>query len=758
MLSGDEVGTLKIRLEFDSKSISEGTASAGGKVSAVGNKLSKGWAVSMGVISGITQQVFSKVTSVVSNSMDSAIKRFDIMNNFPKVMESLGFSADEAKASVGAMSDRLDGLPTSLQDMTGQVQQLSATMGNLNSGTVNATNVGLAFNDMMLAGGQGTQAASNAFTQYNQMLAAGKVDQQAWNSLVSAAPGQMNQLAQSVLGAGKGQRDLYEAMKNGTVTFDDLNAAIVKLDTEGGKGFESFNDQAKAATGGIGTQLENLQNTVTKVVAGMFNGEDVSGYLDQLVQRFNDVVPKLVTAAIGAVSAIISAVPKMLPGLSKAIVDAVPTVVKAVSDLVKGIAAALPSLIDDLMKGATELFNALAAELPTLIPELIQSLMDALLALTNPENLTQLVQAGINMLKALVKGIVDSLPILVQNLPKIVRNIVDVLIDNLPLLIEAGIEILLALIQGMTMMISELPGLVVDIIVEIVSSIIEHLPDILEAGVKILVELITGIQSVWSDFQTKTQEIPNTVIQKVKDALPKLLQKGKEMLGRLVEGIKGVWNKITSVASDIFHAVIDKVAEMPGNLFNKGKEMLTKLVNGVKGVWNKLTKAAADIFKAVVDTVKKIPGEMLNIGKNIVEGLWNGINGAVGWIKDKVTGFAGGVLDSIKSAFGINSPSTVFRDIVGKNLAYGIGVGFDDAMESVANDMASTALDSLGVSPQVAVSANWTGDLAGMFGEYEGKVTLGSGVNIEKQVFNINNELDADDMGRRMMQSIRRAV
>jgi hypothetical protein len=79
---------------------------------------------------------------------------------------------------------------------------------------------------------------------------------------------------------------------------------------------------------------------------------------------------------------------------------------------------------------------------------------------------------------------------------------------------------------------------------------------------------------------------------------------------------------------------------------------------------------------------------MGNIGKNIVHGIWDGISGAVGWLKDKITGFAGGIVDSIKDNLGIHSPSKVLADSVGKYMAQGIGVGFEDEMSSVSTNMA----------------------------------------------------------------------
>ena len=58
-----------------------------------------------------------------------------------------------------------------------------------------------------------------------------------------------------------------------------------------------------------------------------------------------------------------------------------------------------------------------------------------------------------------------------------------------------------------------------------------------------------------------------------------------------------------------------------------------------------------------------------------------------GWILDKISGFGESVLGGIKKFFGIASPSKVFRDEVGKNLALGLGEGFVGTMDGVTDKM-----------------------------------------------------------------------
>lgn len=57
------------------------------------------------------------------------------------------------------------------------------------------------------------------------------------------------------------------------------------------------------------------------------------------------------------------------------------------------------------------------------------------------------------------------------------------------------------------------------------------------------------------------------------------------------------------------------------------------------------------------------------------------------WVKDKVRQFAQNIINSMKSELGIHSPSTVFRDVIGKNMALGIGVGFEKEMSNVSSDI-----------------------------------------------------------------------
>lgn len=214
----------------------------------------------MGAIGGIASSLTSAVGSAISGSMDAAIARVDTLNAYPRVMQNLGYSAEDADRSIAMMDEHLQGLPTSLDAMAGSAQNLAPLFGDLDE----ATAVSLALNDALLAGGKPLQLQEAALEQYSQIMAKGIPEMQDWKSLNAAMPGQMDQIAKSLLGPTAGYMDLYDALRDGTLTMDDFNNALLELDQNGANGFASFEEQARAATGGLATQIELVRTSITR--------------------------------------------------------------------------------------------------------------------------------------------------------------------------------------------------------------------------------------------------------------------------------------------------------------------------------------------------------------------------------------------------------------------------------------------------------------------------------------------------------------
>lgn len=207
----------------------------------------KGTAIGMGIY-----QVAAKAASAVSEQFAGAVSRFDTLNNFPKVMESMGASSKQAHQAIKTLSDGIQGLPTSLDEVATTTQVFMPLSKNANE----AAKATLALNDAFLASNASTADASRGLEQYKQMLANGKVDMMGWRSVEETMPASLQKVAKSFGIASGSTQELYSQLSSGKITMKELNDRFIQLDG----GANGFHKTALQATNGIGTAFKNMGN------------------------------------------------------------------------------------------------------------------------------------------------------------------------------------------------------------------------------------------------------------------------------------------------------------------------------------------------------------------------------------------------------------------------------------------------------------------------------------------------------------------
>ena len=122
---------------------------------------------------------------------------------------------------------------------------------------------------------------------------------------------------------------------------------------------------------------------------------------------------------------------------------------------------------------------------------------------------------------------------------------------------------------------------------------------------------------------------------------------------------------------------------------------------------------------------------MLAIGQNVVQGLWDGISGMIDWVVGMVQGFGSSVIDGIKDALGIHSPSKeayylgeMFDLGFGNAIADGTKKVVDKAKKMSGNVMA-TMKDKL--KEKVKVGYEVVGNLKTGAREAIGTLTMSAG-------------------------------
>ena len=136
---------------------------------------------------------------------------------------------------------------------------------------------------------------------------------------------------------------------------------------------------------------------------------------------------------------------------------------------------------------------------------------------------------------------------------------------------------------------------------------------------------------------------------------------------------------IPTIVSKVVSALIQNLPV----LLQGAITLFMALVKAIPTIIIELVKSIPSIISAIVGGLGEGISQVFSIGQDIIRGLWNGISNMASWIGEKIKSFGEGVLGGIKRFFGIQSPSRVMADVVGKNLALGIGEGFEDNMGNV---------------------------------------------------------------------------
>lgn len=260
--------TMEAAVDSLSKVVGQSNQTSSATTSATSSV--KNLATSLGLVA-----VAGKAFSIVKDSIGGAIDRFDTLNKYPVVMDALGYSARDVAKSSKLMQKGIDGLPTSLQDITSVAQQLAPLTGSATKASKSA----LALNNAFLASGASVADTSRGLQQYTQMLSTGKVDMMSYRTLMETMPIALRKVANAFGFTGKSaEQDLYNALQSGQISVDQLNDKFIELN----KGQNGFAQLAKKNSAGIATSFANLKASVVKNLGNMLtainNGFSKAGF------------------------------------------------------------------------------------------------------------------------------------------------------------------------------------------------------------------------------------------------------------------------------------------------------------------------------------------------------------------------------------------------------------------------------------------------------------------------------------------------
>ena len=283
----------------------------------------------------------------------------------------------------------------------------------------------------------------------------------------------------------------------------------------------------------------------------------------------------------------------------------------------------------------------------TLLPQIMQIAVDLILNLVQgiSEGLPTLLESAKTILNTIIDGIVTVMPTLIPVVMQMITTLITTILENLPLILEMGIQMLTSLVQGIADSLPEIIPVMINSVLLMVETLLDNMDLIIDTGIELILALAEGLIYAIPDLIDKAPVIITKLINAVIENFPKIVTMAGELIGKMAMGI---------------------IASIP-----------------------RLLTAVPEIIAQLVSGFFRLDGEVKDIGKNLVSGIWAGISGSIQWLKDKLTSWVGNVTGFLKRMFGINSPSRLFKEQIGTNLALGIGEGFGDTMHDVSQDMAN---------------------------------------------------------------------
>ena len=515
-------------------------------------------------------------------------------------------------------------------------------------------------------------------------------------NLVSAGkigfPELQNAIEKGMGGAAQTMGQTFEgAVSNVQAAFSRLGAGIMTPFTSAltpalGIATSIIDDIAAGTTENIQVKTNQLGEMLKTACSSLLSG--LEPLLNSLLEIVKQLLPELAKILPDLVKMGMEIIKNLVNGIAQALPTLIPVAVEMINTILNGLVGMLPILVQAAIEIVVALVNGISDSLPTLIPAIVEAVI--LISQTLIDNIDILLQAAINLFMALVKAIPEIIKVLVPKIPDIITSIVNALVENIPILLAGAIELFMALVQA----IPEIVVVLVQNLPQIVTAIIEGLSRLPELIWNIMTECISKFFDWGNQSESAGTEGSQSFLDTVINVIKELPQKVWEWLQNTINNVGNFFSNIISIgitkSGEFVNSVVNVIRNLPGQIWTWLLKTIQNVISWGSDMVSRGRQAALDLFNAIVNKVKEIPGQMFSIGSNIVSGIWNGISNSIGWITNKVKEFAGSILNGIKSALGIHSPSKVFEEQVGKNMALGVGEGFKNAMNSVQRQMQSS--------------------------------------------------------------------
>lgn len=568
---------LFVKIGADTTEANKGIDEVGQKTSGLGEKLKSGLATAgkvavAGVAAGATaigalgtkavaayadyEQLVGGVETLFKDSQDQVM---DYANNAYKTaglsaneyMETVtSFSASLLQSLDGDTSAAADKANLAITDMSDNANKMGTDMTSIQNAYQGFAKANYTMLDNLKLGYGGTQAEMERLLADAEKISGIKYDISSYADIVDAIHVVQTEMGITGTTAEEAASTIQGSFGMMKSAWQNLVTGMADPDQDLGVLVGNFTDSVVIAGNNLIPRIQELLPRIVEATTSL-----IGTVSEQLPAILGTVLPSLVEGATSLVTGLMNALPAVLT----VIADVAPTVINT---LVPALIALLPQIVQTGIDVIVSLAQGIADALPELIPAAAEAIAEIARILTDPDNLSAVIDAALEIILALVDGFMDAIPTLIEVIPDIIANLVTAIIVNAPKLIEASIALILSLADGLIKALPELVAAIPNLIIALVEGILDHLDEIILAGVKVTGALIKGLIKAIPDIIMAIPRVISSIVDTFLDF--DWLGLGKNIVEGIIDGFVEMWNDFKNTVHDAVTGVVDEVKDILG--------------------------------------------------------------------------------------------------------------------------------------------------------------------------------------------------
>ena len=407
-------------------------------------------------------------------------------------------------------------------------------------------------------------------------------------------------------------------------SYSDIVEAIHAVQTEMGITGTTAKEAATTIQGSVSSAKSAWQNLLVGIADDNQDfGKLVDNFVDSVATAAGNILPRVEQSLTGVVNLVDKLAPVLIEKIPDVVNTVLPGLLDAAANLVSSVIDAIPALISGLLP---TLLSALSGIASKLMEAATQAVLAIAQTLSDPASLNAMIESALNLVLALVHGLLDAVPQLIAAVPQLVGAITATIITELPNIIAAAVEIVVALIHGLMEALPELMAYVPNLIIAITNGLLNNLGTLISGGVQLLLAIAQGMIQAIPDMIAMIPRVIASIVDTFRSYNWSSI--GKNIVAGMKQGVANAWKNFKEWFKNLFGDLTNIAKKIlgiasPSKVFKKIGQFTTEgLAIGIEQGGKDAFSAIKDVSQGVIDNY----GASVSAGFGVSVGASRGVS------------------------------------------------------------------------------------------------------------------------------------